>query len=93
MNKPIQLSLDGDWESIVNNADRHNKRCRRDQAKRENKLHKMLNKALCFAMVAALVLILNIAELLTTWVAVAVALPCLCAACFLGGRTWEGRRG
>ena len=89
MNKPIQLSLDGDWEDIVNNVDRHNKRCRHDQAKRENKLHKMLNKALCFAMVAAMALILNITELLTTWVAVAVALPCLCAACFIGGRFYE----
>lgn len=89
MAKPIQLSLDGDWESIVNNVDRHNKRCRRDQAKRESELHKMLNKALCFAMVAALALILNIAELLTIWVAVAVALPCLCAACFIGGRFYE----
>lgn len=89
MTKPILLNLTGDWENIVNNVDRHNKRCRRDQAKRESELHKMLNKALCFAMVAALATALRFCNLLSDWVAVAVALPCLCAACFIGGRLYE----
>lgn len=50
MNHSKVLNLTGDWEDIVNNVDRHNKRCRRDQAKRESELHKMLNKAfvLCY---------------------------------------------
>lgn len=92
MNKPIALNLTGEWEGIVNNVDRHNKRCRYEQAKKESKLHQIIDKALCFAMIAALVLILNVFELLTTWVAMAIMLPCLCAACFFGGRFWEKLR-
>ena len=89
MRKPITLNLTGEWEDIVNNTEKHNRRCRYEQAKKESKLHQMINKALCFAMIAALALILNVAELLTTVVAVAVALPCLCTTCFIGGRFYE----
>lgn len=92
MKKPITLNLTGEWEDIVNNVDKHNKRCRYEQAKKESKLHQMINKALCFAVIAALSLILNVAELLTTWVALAIMLPCICAACFIGGRFWENMR-
>lgn len=92
MNQPTALDLTGGWENIVNNVDRHNARCRFEQIRKQNKLHKMLNKALCFAMVAGLAVILSFSNLLSTWVAVGVAIPCLCAACFIGGRVYEGIR-
>lgn len=92
MRKPIALNLIDEWEGIVNNVERHNARCRFEYIRKQNKLHQMINKALCFAMIAALALILNTAELLITWVAVAISLPCLCAACFISGRFWEKLR-
>ena len=49
----------------------------------------MIPSKLAVGSASALALILNVAELLTTWGAVAVALPCLCAACFIGGRFYE----
>ena len=92
MKNPIALNLTSEWGDAVNYADKHNARYRADQIKKESKLHQLLNKALCFAMVAASALILAFTDLLSIWVAVAVALPCLCAACFIGGRFWEKLR-
>lgn len=92
MRNPTLLNLTDEWEEIVNNVERHNARCRFEQIRKQNKLHKMVNKALCYAMVAGLAVILSFTELLSTWVAVGVAIPCLCAACFIGGRVYEGIR-
>lgn len=92
MNKPIQLSLDGDWENIVNNVERHNARYRFEQIRKKNRLNKMLNKALCFAMIAAIAVLLSFTGLLSTWVAVGVTTIFLCAACFMGGRIYEVMR-
>lgn len=89
MDKPIRLNLTGEWEDIVNNVERHNARCRFEHIRKQNKLQKMVNKSLCYAMVAALAVILSFTDLLAAWVAIGVEIPCLCAACFIGGRVYE----
>ena len=89
MNKQIPLNLTGEWEDIVNNVARHNARCRFEQIRKRNKLNKMLNQALCWAMTAALATILSFTGLLSVWVAACITIPCLGATCFIGGRIWD----
>lgn len=92
MNKQILLNLTSEWGDAVNYSDRHNARCRKEQRNKEKELHKMVNKALCFAIVGALAVVLNCTNLLAAWVATGVAIPCFCVACFIGGRIYENYR-
>lgn len=86
MNQQKQLDLSGGWENIVNNVERHNARCRFERKMAKRKLHKQINKALCYAMGAALAMVLEFTGLLALWVAVAAALVLLCLACFTVGQ-------
>lgn len=86
MNQPTALNLTGGWDSIVNNVERHNARCRFEAKLAKRKLHKQINKALLYAMGAALAIVLEFTGLLAAWVAVAVALVLLCMTCFTVGR-------
>lgn len=92
MKTPTLLNLTSEWGDAVNYADRHNARCLKEQRNKEKELHKMVNKALCFAIVAALAFILSFNDLLSTWVATGIEIPCLCVACFIGGRIYENYR-
>ena len=82
-------SLTGVWEDIVNNVERHNARVqfeiRRQQYRRNKRIGKILNHVLG----AALVMGLDLAGLLASWVAVPGAVILVCIACFFGGRLWE----
>ena len=82
-------SLTGGWEDIVNNVERHNARVqfeiRRQQYRRNKRIGKILNHVLG----AALVMGLDLAGLLASWVAVPGAVILVCIACFFGGRLWE----
>ncbi len=86
MNQPKTLDLTGGWDKIVNNVERHNARCRFEKKLARRELHKQINKALFYAMGAALAMALESAGLLALWVAVAAALVLLCMACFTVGR-------
>jgi len=86
MKKVIALNLNGGWDSIVNDVERHNARCRFEAKLAKRKLHKQINKALLCAMGAALAMVLEFTGLLAPWVAVAVALVLLCMTCFTAGQ-------
>jgi len=86
MNQPTTLDLTGGWDNIVNNVERHNARCRFERKMAKRKLHKQINKALFYAMGAALAIVLEFTGLLAPWVAVLAALVLLCMACFTVGR-------
>jgi len=92
MNEPTALDLTGGWESIVNNAERRNARCRFEEKLAKRKLQKQINRALFYATGAALAILLECTGLLAPWVAVAAALVLVCTACFVAGRiagNWE----
>lgn len=82
----VTLEIPAEWESIVNNVERHNARCRFEKKLAKRKLHKQINKAMICAMGAALAMVLEFTGLLATWVAVAAALVLVCMACFTAGR-------
>ncbi len=86
MNQPIGLNLTSGWDSIVNDVERHNARCRFEEMLAKRKLHKQINKALLYAMGAALAMVLEFAGLLAPQVAVSAALVLVCMACFTAGR-------
>lgn len=93
MNQPTALDLTGGWESIVNNAERHNARLRLDAYLHQRKLRKKVSKVAELALGAILSVVLGSAGLLTPWLAGTAAVLLVCVACFLGGRIWEGYRG
>jgi VIT1/CCC1 family predicted Fe2+/Mn2+ transporter len=80
------IRLPAEWEGIVNNVERHNARCRFEEKLARRKLHKQINKALFYAMGAALAIVLDFTGLIAPCVAVAVALVLLCMTCFTVGR-------
>jgi VIT1/CCC1 family predicted Fe2+/Mn2+ transporter len=86
MNQEATIRLPAEWEGIVNNVERHNARCRFEEKLAKRKLHKQINKALLYAMGAALAILLDFTGLLATWVAVAAAIVLVCLACFTAGR-------
>lgn len=86
MENAATIRLPADWEGIVNNVERHNARCRFEAKLAKRKLHKQINKALLYAVGAALAMALEFAGLLAAPVAVAAALVLLCMTCFVAGR-------
>ena len=86
MEQQATIRLPAEWEGIVNNVERHNARCRFEAKLAKRKLHKQINKALFYAIGAALAIVLDFTGLLATWVAVAAALVLLCMTCFTVGR-------
>lgn len=86
MNQEETIRLPAEWEGIVNNVERHNARCRFEEKLARRKLHKQINKALLYAMGAAMALVLDFTGLLAAWVAVVAAMVLVCLACFTAGR-------
>lgn len=86
MNQEATIRLPAEWEGIVNNVERHNARCRFEKKLAKRKLHKQINKALFYAMGAALAMVLEFTGLLAPQVAVPAALALVCMACFLAGK-------
>lgn len=86
MAQQATIRLPAEWEGIVNNVERHNARCRFEEKLAKRKLHKQINKALFYAMGAALAMALEFAGLLAPQVAVAAAIVLVCMACFTVGR-------
>ena len=90
MEQTTALSLTGGWENIVNNVERHNARIRFDAMLYRRKQKKKISKAVDLAIGAILSITLGFTGLLAPWVAGSAAFLLTCAACFLGGRIWEG---
>lgn len=86
------LSLDGSWEHIVNDAERHNARVHFEETRQRRRIRKRLSHIIDCALAAAAVIALNIAGLLATVVAMPTAVIFICIACFIAGRVWEQRR-
>ena len=86
MDNKATIRLPAEWEGIVNNVERRNARCRFEAKLAKRKLHKQINKALLYAIGAALAMVLEFTGLLAPWVAVAAALVLLCMTCFMVGR-------
>ena len=86
------LSLDGSWERIVNDAERHNARVHFEETRKRNRIRKRLGYIIDCALSAAAVIALDIAGLLASVVAMPTAVIFICIACFLAGRVWEQRR-
>lgn len=86
MNQENTIRLPAEWEGIVNNVERHNARCRFEAKLAKRKLHKQINKALLYAMGAAVAMALESAGLLAATVAIPAALALVCMACFVAGR-------
>lgn len=89
MKQNTPLSLTGDWEAIVNNVERHNARVRFEILRQHNRRNKQINRILDRVLCAGLVIALDIAGLLASWIAVPTAIILICIACFLAGRLWE----
>lgn len=86
MEQGATIRLPAEWEGIVNNVERHNARCRFEMKLAKRKLQKRINKALFYAIGAAMTVVLECTGLLNLWVAVPTALVLLCMACFMAGR-------
>lgn len=91
MNQPTTLDLTGGWEGIVNNVERHNARCQFEGKMAEKAIRKRLNKALLYAVCAAVAVLLARKGLLALWVAVLAAQVLLCMACFVAGKVAGNR--
>ena len=89
MNQPTALDLTGGWEQIVNNVERHNARVRFEIRKRQYRRNKRISKILNHALGAALVMGLDLAGLLASWIAVPGTLIPTFIAFFLGGQLWK----
>lgn len=86
MNQPATLDTNCEWENIVNYAERHNARCQFEESQVKTKLHKMMNKALVYAIAAAMMILMEWAGVLTSWVAVVAAIVLSCMACYAAGK-------
>jgi len=86
MNEEATIRLPAEWEGIVNNVERHNARRQMEEKRARRKLQKQINKALFYAMGAALAITLECAGLLALWVAVLAAIILVCMACFTAGK-------
>ena len=96
MNQPATLDVACEWEHIVNYAERHNARCQFEQKQAKNKTHKLLNKAMVYAIAAATLMLMEWAGLITSWLAVVAAIVLSCMACYAAGKfvaTREARYG
>ena len=93
MEQTTALSLTGGWEDIVNNAERHNARVRFEIRRQQYRRNKRISKILYQVLGAGLIMALDIAGLLSSWVAVPGAEILVCIACFFSGRLWEECRG
>lgn len=86
MEQETTIRLPEEWEGIVNNVQRHNARCQFEKKLAKRKLHKQINKALLYAMGAAMAMALEFAGLLAPQVAVYAALALVCMSCFTAGK-------
>lgn len=86
MNEEATIGIPAEWEEIVNNVERHNGFRRAEEKRARRKLQKQINKALFYAMGAALAITLECAGLLALWVAVLAAIILVCMACFTAGK-------
>ena len=86
MNEEATIRLPAEWEGIVNNVERHNARRQMEEKRARRKLQKQINKALFYAMGAALAITLECAGLLALWVAGLAAMILVCMACFTAGK-------
>jgi len=86
MKEEATIRLPAEWEGIVNNVERHNARRQMEEKRARRKLQKQINKALFYAMGAALAITLECAGLLALWVAVLAAIILVCMACFTAGK-------
>lgn len=84
-----ELNLNGGWEDIVNNVERHNARVRFDAARKQTRRNKRIGKVVDLALFAVLLMVLGFSGLVANWIAGPVAGLMICAACFFGGRLWE----
>ena len=89
MENEATIRFPAEWEGIVNNVERHNARCRFEEKLAKRKLHKKINKALLYAISAALAMALEFAGLCSFFVAVPVAMALVCMACFTAGQIVE----
>lgn len=89
MEQTNALTLTGGWEEIVNNVERHNARVRFEIRKQQYRRNKRISKILNHVLGAALVMGLDLAGLLSSWIAVPGAVILTCIAFFFGGRLWE----
>ena len=86
-----QLTLEGEWEHIVNDVERHNARVRLETALLQRRFRRQLNSIVNYVLVAVAVLALNFAGLLNFFVAMPIAIISICIACFFAGRLWGQR--
>lgn len=91
MNQSAALDVTCEWENIVDFAGRHNARCQLEEARAKQKQHKKINKALYYAMGAAVAVLMECAGLLASWVAVSFGIALACLACFAYGK-FVGKR-
>lgn len=92
MKQPTLLNLNGSWENIVNNVERHNARLRFEQKLYQRKLKKKISRVAELALCAILSVVLGVAGILAPWFACSAAVLLACAACLFCGRVWEGYR-
>lgn len=86
MNQSAALDVTCEWENIVDFAGRHNARCQLEEARAKQKQNKKINKALYYAMGAAVAVLMECAGLVAPWVAVPAAMVLACLACFAAGK-------
>lgn len=92
MNEKNKLNLSDGWEAIVNDADRHNARERRDMQHARRRRSRMIGKCVDLMLGAVACMALSVAELLVGWLAVPAAIVLLCGACVMAGRVLEQYR-
>ena len=92
MNQPTALSLDGGWEKLVNNVERHNARARIAAKREKRRRDRMVGCAINLSLGAVLAITLDFAGLVAPWVAGVTAVLLVCGASFLVGRIYEATK-
>ena len=89
--KPTILSLDGDWEQICNNVERHNAKVRFEEKLFQKQLKRENDRLIMLSLGAILSIGLGLVGFVVPWFSVATAALLIVTACVQYGRIYEKR--
>lgn len=89
--KPTILSLDGEWEQICNNVERHNARVRFEEKLFQKQLKRENERLISLGLGAILAIGLGLVGFVIPWLSAATAALLTVTACVQYGRLYEKR--
>lgn len=89
--QPTILSLEGDWEQICNNVERHNARVRLEEKLFQKQLKRENERLITLSLGAILSIGLGLVGFVIPWLSAAAAALLTATACIQYGRIYEKR--